>query len=53
MEPVVVNVGQQTLAIAPYNQFQGNRATANWLPDQTFAETWQLYAKTDPRVKGK
>lgn len=41
--------GQQELAIAPYREFQGDRATANWLPDKLFAETWQRYGKTDPR----
>ncbi|MEJ0086745.1 MAG: hypothetical protein WDO72_13745 [Pseudomonadota bacterium] len=43
--------GQQELAIAPYREFQGNRSTANWLPDKLFAETWQRYGKTDPRPK--
>lgn len=41
--------GQQELAIAPYASFQGERATANWLPDQAFAEVWQRYGKADPR----
>lgn len=41
--------GQQELAIAPYAEFKGDRSTANWLPDRKFAETWQLYGKTDPR----
>lgn len=41
--------GQQELAIAPYADFKGDRATANWLPDKQFAETWQRYGKTDPR----
>jgi hypothetical protein len=41
--------GQQELAIAPYADFKGDRTTANWLPDKQFAETWQLYGKTDPR----
>lgn len=41
--------GQQTLAIAPYAAFQGDRSTANWLPDRQFAEAWQRYGQTDPR----
>ena len=41
--------GQQELAIAPYAEFKGDRATANWLPDKEFAEVWQRYGKTDPR----
>jgi pimeloyl-ACP methyl ester carboxylesterase len=42
--------GQQELAIAPYAEFKGDRSIANWLPDKTFAEVWQLYGKTDPRT---
>jgi len=45
--------GQQELAIAPYPEFKGDRSTANWLPDKIFAEAWQLYGKTDPRLIGK
>lgn len=45
--------GQQELAIAPYAEFKGDRAIANWLPDQTFAEVWQRYGKTDPRPAPK
>lgn len=41
--------GQQKLDIASYTGFKGDRATANWLPDKTFAEVWQQYGKTDPR----
>ncbi len=41
--------GQQELAIAPYAEYQGDRSTANWLPDKKFAEIWQVYGKTDPR----
>ena len=41
--------GQQELAIAPYAEFQGDRSTANWLPDKKFAEIWQRYGRTDPR----
>jgi pimeloyl-ACP methyl ester carboxylesterase len=42
--------GQPTLAIAPYAAFpEKDRATANWLPDKQFAETWQRYGQTDPR----
>ena len=44
-----VQGGQQELAIAPYAAFQGDKSTASWLPDQTFAETWQRYGQTDPR----
>ncbi len=43
--------GQQELAIAPYADFQGDRSIANWLPDKTFAETWQRYGNTDPRLR--
>ena len=42
--------GQQELTIAPYSEFNGDRATANWLPDKKFAEIWQLYGNTDPRA---
>ncbi|WP_144059477.1 carboxypeptidase-like regulatory domain-containing protein [Rhodopirellula sallentina] len=38
--------GMQTLAIFPYSQFPGERSTANWLPDETFAQAWQNYAAT-------
>ncbi len=41
--------GQQELAIAPYHEFRGDRSKANWLPDELFAKTWQLYEETDPR----
>ena len=41
--------GRQDLAIAPYAEFQGDRSIANWLPDKTFAEIWQLYGKTAPQ----
>lgn len=41
--------GQQELPIAPHADFKGDRTTANWLPDEAFAKTWQLYGKTDPR----
>jgi hypothetical protein len=41
--------GQQELTIALYEEFKGDRSTANWLPDKAFAEAWQLYGKTDPR----
>lgn len=42
--------GQQKLSIAPYTEFpEKERATANWLPDQQFAETWQRYGQIDPR----
>jgi hypothetical protein len=41
--------GQQTLAIAPYAEYPGDKSVANWLPDRKFAEVWQLYGKTDPR----
>lgn len=43
--------GQQKLTIAPYEEFKGDRTTANWLPDATFAEVWQQYGMTDPRVR--
>lgn len=43
--------GQQELAIAPHAAFKGDRTIANWLPDQKFAETWQLYGKTDPQPR--
>lgn len=44
--------GQQDLTVAPHDQFKGDRSSANWLPDETFAKTWRAYGKTDPR-KGK
>ncbi len=40
--------GQQDLAIAPYDRFPGDRSTANWLPDEIFAEIWNAYGKTNP-----
>lgn len=43
--------GQQELAIAPYADYPGDRAAANWLPDETFAHVWQRYGMTDPRPK--
>jgi hypothetical protein len=47
----VAKGGQQSLAIAPYRAFQGDRSTATWLPDEGFAEVWRLYEETDPRTK--
>ena len=35
--------GLQKLPIAPYDEFSGDKTTTNWLPDKTFAETWQHY----------
>lgn len=45
--------GQQLLPIAPYNSFNGERSTANWLPDQTFAEIWQTYGTVNPRQRSQ
>jgi pimeloyl-ACP methyl ester carboxylesterase len=42
--------GQQDLPVAPFASFDGDRESANWLPDAAFAETWRVYGKTDPRV---
>lgn len=42
--------GLQRLPIAPYADFVGDRSTANWLPDREFAEIWQYYGETDPRI---
>lgn len=41
--------GMQELEIAPYAEFTGDKSTANWLPDETFARVWQAYGLTDPR----
>ena len=38
--------GMQELSIAPYAAFPGDRAIANWLPDEAFAKVWQHYAAT-------
>lgn len=38
--------GLQELPIAPCEEFSGDRTTANWLPDQSFAETWQQYIRS-------
>ncbi|MCM2373630.1 carboxypeptidase regulatory-like domain-containing protein [Aporhodopirellula aestuarii] len=38
--------GMQKLDIARYNDYQGDRRKANWLPDETFAEAWQNYGET-------
>ncbi len=40
---------QQLLPIAPYAEFDGDRSTANWLPDAEFAEIWQVYGTVNPR----
>jgi len=45
--------GQQLLPIAPTAQYPGNKTTASWLPDETFAKVWQTYGNTDPRKAGK
>ncbi|WP_145089583.1 carboxypeptidase-like regulatory domain-containing protein [Rosistilla carotiformis] len=37
--------GMQKLTIASYADFQGDRSTANWLPDQAFAKAWQSYGE--------
>lgn len=42
--------GMQELPIAAYAEFPGDKSTANWLPDETFARTWQQYGLTDPRA---
>lgn len=38
--------GMQRLDIAPYGEFPGDKKTANWLPDEAFARSWQRYAAT-------
>lgn len=38
--------GLQELPIAPYQEFSGDKSSANWLPDRTFAETWQRYIRS-------
>lgn len=43
--------GQQLLPIAAYHSFAGDRSTANWLPDATFAEIWQRYGTVNPRER--
>ena len=40
----------QKLNIAPYAEFSGDRKVANWLPDESFARTWQRYAATGSPV---
>ncbi|SMP71874.1 Dienelactone hydrolase [Neorhodopirellula lusitana] len=35
--------GMQKLGIATYADYQGDRETANWLADETFAKSWQSY----------
>lgn len=41
--------GQQLLPIAPYAEFEGDRTTANWLPDEEFARIWQTYGTVKPQ----
>jgi dienelactone hydrolase len=43
--------GRQVLDIAPYAEFNGDKSTASWLPDATFAEAWQLYGRNEPAKK--
>ena len=38
--------GLQSPPIAPYSGFTGEKPTANWLPDETFARTWQRFSAT-------
>ena len=38
--------GQQLLNVLPYNDFKGDKSTANWFPNKTFAEAWQVYGNT-------
>lgn len=35
--------GMQKPDIAPYADFNGDKDTANWLPDEMFARIWQAY----------
>ncbi len=37
--------GRQLLDIAPYAEFDGDRSTANWFPDEQFAKAWQAYGQ--------
>ena len=30
-----------TTIIAPFAEFKGDSATANWLPDETLAKAWK------------
>lgn len=39
--------GAQKLEVAPYADFKGEKNTANWLPDETFARIWQAYCSKD------
>lgn len=41
-----LKAGFQSLPIAPYKEFSGDKTSANWLPDKTFAETWRRYVLT-------
>lgn len=38
--------GMQMLEIACYADFPGDRDSANWLPDESFAKAWQTYGAT-------
>ena len=38
--------GLQALSISSYKEFTGDKTSANWLPDKTFAETWKRYIQT-------
>lgn len=44
---------RQVLEVAPYAQFQGDKSTANWLPDAEFAKIWQRYGATEVARKRK
>jgi predicted esterase len=41
--------GRQNLVIAAYLEFKGDKATANWFPNEAFAKAWQAYGKLDPK----
>ncbi|WP_146599214.1 hypothetical protein [Novipirellula aureliae] len=43
--------GRQSLNVASYDQYEGDKSTANWLPDSTFAKAWQAYGQTSPEKR--
>lgn len=44
--------GFQLPAIAPYTHYAGDRATANWLPDEAFARAWQRFSASGSITDG-
>lgn len=44
--------GMQRLNVALYGKYSGDKQTANWLPDEAFAKSWQRYAATGSPTEG-